>query len=120
MQGKSLAKSLTDRSGFVVVAELAAGPGFNFAPIEKFLKAARQAGADTLPPGFDFVAVTAPQSPGGAANIEPAEFLRRAKAADLLGSLDFVPHVSCKDHNSDALTASSSVSGPRGSNPSSR
>jgi hypothetical protein len=36
MQGKSLAKSLMNRSGFVVVAELAAGPGFNFAPIEKF------------------------------------------------------------------------------------
>jgi 5,10-methylenetetrahydrofolate reductase len=106
MQAKSLAKSLTNRSGFVVVAELAAGPGFNFAPIEKFLKAAREAGADSVPPGFDFVGITAPQSPGGVANLEPADVLTRLKAADLLGSLDFIPHVTCKDHNSDALTSS--------------
>jgi methylenetetrahydrofolate reductase (NADPH) len=106
MQNKSLAKSLTDRSGFVVVAELAAGPGFNFTPIEKFLKAARDAGADRIPPGFDFVGVTAPQNPGGVANLEPADVLTRVKASDLLGPLDFIPHVSCKDHNSDAITSS--------------
>ena len=106
MQGKSLAKSLTDRSKFVIVAELAAGPGFNFAPIEKFLKAARDAGPDSIPQSFDFVGVTAPQSPGGVANMEPADVLARVKAADLLGPLDFIPHVSCKDHNSDAITSS--------------
>ncbi len=106
MQGKSLAKSLTERSRFVVVAELAAGPSFNFAPIEKFLKAAKDAGPDRLPPSFDFVGVTAPQSPGGVANLEPADVLTRVRAADLLGSLDFIPHVTCKDHNSDAITSS--------------
>ena len=106
MQGKSLAKSLTNRSSFVVMAELAAGPGFNFAPIEKFLKAARDAGPDGIPRIFDFVGVTAPQSPGGVANLEPADVLTRVKAADLLGPLDFIPHVSCKDHNSDAITSS--------------
>ena len=79
MQGKSLAKSLTERSGFVVVAELAAGPGFNFAPIEKFLKAARDAGPDRIPRSFDFVGVTAPQSPGGVANLEPADVLARVR-----------------------------------------
>jgi 5,10-methylenetetrahydrofolate reductase len=106
MQNKSLAKSLTERSGCVVVAELAAGPGFNFAPIEKFLKAAREAGPDRIPSGFDFAGVTVPQSPGGVANLEPADVLARVRAADLLGPLDFIPHVSCKDHNSDAITAS--------------
>jgi 5,10-methylenetetrahydrofolate reductase len=106
MQGKSLAKSLTNRSGFVVVAEMAAGPNFNFGPIEKFLKAAREAGPDSLPAGFDLVGITAPQSPGGVANIEPGEVLARVQAADLLGDLDFIPHVTCKDHNSDALTSS--------------
>jgi methylenetetrahydrofolate reductase (NADPH) len=106
MQRKSLAGSLTDKSGFVVVAELAAGPGFNFAPIEKFLKAARDAGPDSIPRSFDFVGVTVPQSPGGVANLEPADVLTRIKAADLLGPLDFIPHVSCKDHNSDAITSS--------------
>jgi len=106
MQGKSLAKSLTERSKFVVVAELAAGPGFNFAPIEKFLKAAKDAGPDSIPQGFDFIGITAPQSPGGVANLEPADVLTRVKAADLLGQLDFIPHVSCKDHNSEAITSS--------------
>ena len=106
MQGKSLARSLTERSKFVVVAELAAGPGFNFAPIEKFLKTAREADADSIPVGFDFVGITAPQSPGGVANLEPADVLTRVKASDLLGSLDFIPHVSYKDHNSDAITSS--------------
>jgi 5,10-methylenetetrahydrofolate reductase len=105
MQGRSLAKSLTERSKFVIVAELAAGPGFNFTPIEKFLKAAKEAGPDSIPKSFDFVGVTSPQSPGGVANLEPADVLTRVKAADLLGSLDFIPHVSCKDHNSDAITS---------------
>ncbi len=106
MQGKSLARSLTEKSGFVVVAELAAGPGFNFSPIEKFLKAAREAGDDSIPQGFDFVGVAVPQSPGGVANLEPGDVLARVKNSDLLGPLDFIPHVSCKDHNSDAITAS--------------
>ncbi len=106
MQGKSLARSLTERSSFVVVAELAAGPGFNFSPIEKFLKAARQADANGVPQGFDFVGVTVPQNPGGAANLEPADVLTRVMASDLLGPLDFMPHVGCKDHNSDAITSS--------------
>ena len=106
MQGKSLAKSLTDRSDFVVVAELAAGPGFNFAPIEKFLKAARETSETRIPQGFNFVGVTMPQSPGGVANLEPADVLTRLQTSDLLGPLDFIPHVSCKDHNSDAIAAS--------------
>jgi 5,10-methylenetetrahydrofolate reductase len=106
MQGKSLARSLTNRSSFVVVAELAAGPSFNFAPIEKFLKAAKDAGPDSIPRSFDFVGITAPQSPGGVANLEPGDVLTRVKYPDLLGPLDFIPHVTCKDHNSDAITSS--------------
>ncbi len=85
MQGKSLAKSLTDRARFVVVAEMAAGPSFNFGPIEKFLKAAKEASPDRIPQSFDFVGITAPQSPGGVANLEPADVLTRVRVADLLG-----------------------------------
>jgi methylenetetrahydrofolate reductase (NADPH) len=88
------------------VAELAAGPGFNFSPIERFLKGAQKAGTDAVPSGFDFVGFTVPQSPGGVANLEPGDVLTRVRAADLLGNLDFIPHISCKDHNVDALTAS--------------
>jgi len=105
MQGKSLARSLAAKSGFTVVAELAADPGFNFAPIEKFLRAYRQADAEGIPPEFDFVGVTVPQNPGGVANLEPADVLARI-GGDLLGPLDFLPHVSCKDHNSDAIMSS--------------
>ena len=47
-----------------------------------------------------------PQSPGGVANIEPADVLTRVQSADLLGDLDFIPHVSCKDHNNDAIASS--------------
>jgi 5,10-methylenetetrahydrofolate reductase len=47
-----------------------------------------------------------PQSPGGVANLEPADVLTRVRAADLLGPLDFIPHMTCKDHNSDAITSS--------------
>ncbi len=105
MQGKNLARSLAARSGFAVVAELAAGPGFNLAPIQKFLRAYREAGPEDIPPDSDFVGVTVPQSPGGVANLEPADVLARV-GADLLGPLDVIPHVSCKDHNSDAIMSS--------------
>lgn len=105
MQRKSLAQSLTTKSDFVVVAELAAGPGFNFAPIQKFLEAYGQANGEGIPPGFDFAAATVPQNPGGVANLEPSDVLARV-GGDLLGPLDFVPHISCKDHNGDAIMSS--------------
>ena len=105
MQSKNLAESLASKSRFVVVAELAAGPRFNFAPIKKFLQAFRQADDQSIPPGFDFVGVTVPQNPGGVANLEPSDVLSRV-GGDLLGSLDFIPHVSCKDQNRDALMSS--------------
>jgi len=86
--------------------ELAAGPGFNFGPVEKFLTAYRDAGSSAIPQGFDFVAVTATQNPSGVANIEPGDVLSRIRLNDLLGELDFVPHITCKDHNLDAIVSS--------------
>ncbi|OHB75540.1 MAG: hypothetical protein A2Z25_07515 [Planctomycetes bacterium RBG_16_55_9] len=106
MPKKKLSNSLTAGSDFVVVAELAAGPGGNFGPIQKFLSAADKTGLDSLPKGFNFVGITVPQNPGGAANIEPSDALSRIIAANLLSDLDFIPHVSCKDHNVDAITSS--------------
>jgi methylenetetrahydrofolate reductase (NADPH) len=39
------------------------------------------------------------------ANIEPVDVLGRIKLKNLLNGLDFLPHISCKDHNTDALVS---------------
>ncbi len=106
MEQKKLRDKLADKSGFVVVAELVGGPNFNFAPVEKFLDAYRSAGDSAIADGFDFAGITLPQNPGGTANIEPADVLSRLRAKDLLGPLDVIPHVSCKDQNVDAIVSS--------------
>jgi methylenetetrahydrofolate reductase (NADPH) len=109
MARMSLRETLTKRSGFVVLAELTGGPGFSFEPIEKFLTAYQQAiagGAQVIPAGFDFAAITLPQSPGGVANIEPASVIGLVQAKGLAAGLDLVPHVTCKDMNADAIVSS--------------
>jgi 5,10-methylenetetrahydrofolate reductase len=106
MQQNGLRGKLESSSGFVVVVELTGGPGFDFAPIEKFLKTYKAAGTSAIPADFDFVGTTIPQSPGGVANIEPADVLFQVRLNDLLGELDFVPHVSCKDQNADGIISS--------------
>jgi methylenetetrahydrofolate reductase (NADPH) len=88
-----------------VLAELTGGPGFSLDPIEKFLKA-RQEKPGAIPAKFDLAAITLPQSPGGVANIEPASVISRMQAKGLLAGLDVVPHVTCKDMNSDAIVSS--------------
>jgi len=68
-------KSGRQRSDLLVLAELVGGPGFSFAPIERFLNAyqgAAKGGRVVLPKGFDFAAIALPQNPGGVANLEPA------------------------------------------------
>ncbi|HUT45560.1 MAG TPA: hypothetical protein VMX36_04710 [Sedimentisphaerales bacterium] len=58
MPKKKLSVSLAGDSNFVVVAELAAGPKYNFSPIERFLSAAKEAGSEAVPKDFDFVGIT--------------------------------------------------------------
>jgi len=109
MARMSLRETLTRRAGFVVLAELTGGPGFSFDPIEKFLTAYQQAvagGAQVIPAGFDFAAITLPQSPGGVANIEPASVIGLVQAKGLAAGLDLVAHVTCKDMNADAIVSS--------------
>jgi methylenetetrahydrofolate reductase (NADPH) len=106
MPKKRLSASLAKDSNFVVVGELAAGPRFNFAPIEKFLTGFNEAGPDAIPKGYDFAGFLVPQNPGGVANLEPVDVLARVTEKNLLGDLDFIPHISCKDHNADGLTSS--------------
>ncbi len=107
--GTRLKSGLRRQSDLLVLAELTGGPGFSFAPIEKFLKAYQEAakgGGAVLPKGFDFTAIALPQNPGGVANIEPAGVINHLKANHLLDGLDVVPHISCKDANSDAIVSS--------------
>ncbi len=103
---KRLSEKLKNRQSFVVLAELAAGPGFNFTPIEKFLQDYNKTDDSAIPSGFDFVAITSPQNPSGVANIEPSEVLRQLQKKDLLCGLDFVPHITCKDQNSISILSS--------------
>jgi methylenetetrahydrofolate reductase (NADPH) len=104
MTKKRLSVALANRSSFVVLAELVGGPAFSCKPIDAFLKG-YQAEPNSLPAGFELVGLTSPQSPGGVANIEPASVLAHVQAANLLGDLDFIPHVTCKDHNLDAVVS---------------
>jgi 5,10-methylenetetrahydrofolate reductase len=100
---KRLSKALKDKTKFIIVAELTGGPNFSYAPIKDFLSAHIQTGGKDIPAGFDFVGITSPQSPGGTANIEPADVHRFVISNNLLGELDFIPHISCKDMNRDAI-----------------
>jgi len=106
MQTSVFKQKVQDKSAFVILAELTGGPGFNFAPIENFLKAYKDAGDSAIPAGFDFVGITSPQNPGGVANIEPSDVLSQITLKDLLGNLEFIPHISCKDQNADAIISS--------------
>ncbi|MHC4266819.1 MAG: hypothetical protein ACYSUK_12950, partial [Planctomycetota bacterium] len=103
---KRLKEILKDKNNFSVIVELACGPGFNFLPIEKFLGAYAENGDAGLDSDFDFVGITVPQNPSGIPNLEPSEVLIRLKEKGLLDSLDFIPHISCKDANSGMLVSS--------------
>ncbi len=58
-------RRLADESDFIVCVELTGGPGFNYGPIERFLRAYQDEGSTAIPKGFDFICVTLPQNPGG-------------------------------------------------------
>ncbi|MCJ7728549.1 MAG: methylenetetrahydrofolate reductase C-terminal domain-containing protein [Sedimentisphaerales bacterium] len=96
-------QATADKSGFVVVAELTGGPNFDFTPISKFLSAFNEASPSVIPAGFDFAGITLPQNPGGTPNIEPVYAIEKLLAEELSGDLDFIPHISCKDHNANAI-----------------
>ena len=105
-QRKKLREQLGGKAGFVVVAELVGGPNFDFTPISKFLSAYKKAGAGAIPAGFNFAGITLPQNPGGTPNIEPVYAIEKLLAEGLLDDLDCIPHISCKDHNANAIVNS--------------
>ncbi len=101
MTSKRLRDVLTSQR-FAVVSELTGGSGYNFAPFETFLKAHAQK-KDHIPAMFDFVGITVPQNPGGVANIDPTDALAVIEQKHLLDGLDYIPHLTCKDSNTDSL-----------------
>jgi len=105
MDRSKLKQKFQDKSNFVVCVELTGGPGYSYGPIEKFLQAYNAAGSSAIPKGFDFACVTLPQNPGGLANIQPADVINYLMSRGLLGSLDVMPHVTCKDHNAYGITS---------------
>ncbi len=104
MAQKRLSTALATRSNFIILAELVGGPSFSFKPIDGFLKG-YQADKEGLAKGFELIGLTSPQSPGGVANIEPASVLAHVQSANLLGDLDFIPHVTCKDFNLEGIVS---------------
>jgi methylenetetrahydrofolate reductase (NADPH) len=104
MKPERLKKILKDKS-FAVLAELTGSPGYNFTPFETFLSA-HQDKKGAIPDGFTFVGVTVPQNPGGVANIDPTDALAVIEQKHLLDGLDYIPHLTCKDNNTDSLVSS--------------
>ncbi len=102
---KRFKQTLSDGSRFAVVAELVSGSGYDLAPIKNFLSAYKEAGCHAIPAGFDFAGIALPQNPGGVSNLDPSDVLAQLDATGLLDTLDFIPHLSCKDHNLSALNS---------------
>jgi len=100
-------KDCFNNGQFAVTAELTAGVGYNFAPFELFLAEHKEKKA-SIPRGFHFTGITVPQNPGGVANADPSDVLAviQERNAGLLEDLDYIPHLSCKDSNTDSLISS--------------
>ncbi len=105
MQKKRLRDALRDQSSFDVTVELASGPNFNFSPVQKFLSGFRKDEGMSVPEQFNLVAITATDNSGGSPNIETFDMYRRMTDGDLLGHLDYIPHISCKDRNVDMIAS---------------
>ncbi|MCP4451518.1 MAG: dihydropteroate synthase [Planctomycetes bacterium] len=83
--------------------ELTSGPGYAMAPIERFLDDWKDLKPGSVPDGFTVTGMTLPQNPGGVANLCPSDVMASLAEKGRLNDLDMIPHLSCKDHNSDAL-----------------
>jgi methylenetetrahydrofolate reductase (NADPH) len=106
MKQNRVQQAFSKNSDFSVVVELTAGPNYDLSPIEHFLEQYKAQGRGVLPGGFDFVGIMSPQTPGGTPNVDPSMVLAYLQQNNLLSDLAFVPHVACKDQNTDALVSS--------------
>ncbi len=99
---KRLGDMVNAGNNFLITAEFVPLPGHNLANFEKFLHAYPQQ-REQMPAGFDLAGVTIPQSPGGIASMSPADIFAVLDKKNLWSDLDVIPHVTAKDHNTDAL-----------------
>ncbi len=102
---KRLKESLGNEAVFTVIAELVSGRGYSMAPIIKFLAAHKESAGAGIPGAFDFAGIALPQNPGGVSNLDPGDVMAQLAGTGLLDGLDFIPHLSCKDHNKSALNS---------------
>ena len=98
---RRLKDSLKNTDCFTVIAELTSGRAYSMAPIFGFLEKHRD--SNSIPEGFDFAGIALPQNPGGISNLDPTDVLAQLSTTNLLEQLDYIPHLSCKDHNQSAL-----------------
>ena len=102
---KRLKDSLHNKNRFTVIAELTSGRGYSMDPILKFLRDHQESGGEMIPETFDFAGIALPQNPGGISNLDPSDVLAQLSGTDLMDGLDYIPHMSCKDHNKSALNS---------------
>jgi methylenetetrahydrofolate reductase (NADPH) len=102
---RSIKQILSEGTQFAVIVELTGGPNYNFSPIEKFLKSYGDNRGQDIPEDFVLAGITLPQNPGGVANIDPSDVIAVIEKDHLAGDLDIIPHISCKDTNTDSLTS---------------
>jgi methylenetetrahydrofolate reductase (NADPH) len=102
---KSIKTILSEGTQFAVIVELTGGPNYNFSPIEKFLKSYTDNRGQDIPKDFVLAGITLPQNPGGVANLDPSDVIAVIEKDHLAGDLDIIPHISCKDCNTDSLTS---------------
>jgi 5,10-methylenetetrahydrofolate reductase len=103
MEQNRFKEELRKKSSFIVCAELTGGPGFNYGPIEKFLISYNSSDGSPVPKDFNFVGITLPQNPGGVANTRPSDVINSLMSKNLLDRLSVIPHVTCKDNNTDGI-----------------
>jgi 5,10-methylenetetrahydrofolate reductase len=87
---------------FLALAELVPLPDHDLGNFEKFLKDYAKKKND-LPEDFRLAAITIPQSPNGVASISPADIFSLLQMKNLWADLDVIPHVTAKDHNTEAI-----------------
>jgi methylenetetrahydrofolate reductase (NADPH) len=101
-----LKQILNKQEKFAVIAELTGGPNSNPTPILSFLKQYQETGGQEIPSDFILAGITLPQNPGGIANLDPSDVIALIEQNHLAGNLDIIPHLTCKDNNSDSLLSS--------------
>lgn len=88
-----------------MIAELTPGPSYDLSLIERFLRSYQDSHGQDIPDGFTLAGITLPQNPGGVAGIDPSDMIAIIAKNHLAEDLDIIPHITCKDSNTDSLAS---------------